>query len=350
MKTEFIASPTRSVRILQHVIFWILVITFFTVMIGAQSGQYFQVTLELFFTLPLDIAVTYFHLYYLIPRILIRKKYFLMLIMLLVTAFVILVIESFVNRHIVMPIFWPDVDMKSFPLLSWKSFYLLVNIYCIVLFASVLKLIRYWMKTDQERMNLELQNKASELALLRSQISPHFLFNTLNNIDTLINIDSAKASDCVHRLSEIMRYIIYETDRDYVILQKEINYLKTFIELQSIRYKDRNFVDFHIEGEANSQLIAPMVLVPFVENAFKHVDKTAGMPAIRIRIDIFKGSLEMSVMNNFRAVEDGTKDDASGIGLSNVIRRLKLLYPDHYDLNIQTDNSIFSVHLRINLQ
>ncbi len=347
MKTEFIASPTRPVRILQHVIFWLLVITFFTLMVGAKNRNYFSVLQQLMFTLPLDIAVTYFHVYFLIPKFLQRKRYISLLVIIVVTAFVILVVESIVNMYIVEPIFWPDAKMYPYPLLSWRSFYLLVNIYTIVLLASVLKLVRYWLNADQQRLSLELQNQASELALLRSQISPHFLFNTLNNIDTLIHMDAGKASDCVHRLSEIMRYIIYETDRDYVLLQKEVNYLRTFIELQSIRYKEKDFVELVIEGEAGNQMIAPMMLVPFVENAFKHVDKSSVMPAIRIRIDIFKGSIEMNVVNRFRPVEDGSKDESSGIGLSNVIRRLKLLYPNNHELDIQTDNAVFSVHLRI---
>lgn len=348
MKTEFIASPSRPMRIFQHVIFWVLVVTFFTLMIGAKNQNYWSVLLQLMFTLPLDIAVTYFHVYYVIPKFLLHKRYLVLVVVVVVTAFVILVVESVVNQYIVEWVFWPESKMYPRPLLDWRSFYLLVNIYTIVLLGSVLKLVRYWLNADQQRLSLELQNQASELALLRSQISPHFLFNTLNNIDTLIHMDKDRASECVHRLSEIMRYIIYETDRDFVLLDKEVNYLKTFIDLQSIRYKEKNFVEFVLEGEAGNQLIAPMMLVPFVENAFKHVDKQSPMPAIRIRIDIFKGALEMQVVNRYKPENEGSKDGSSGIGLSNVIRRLKLLYPERHVLDIQTDNSLFSVHLSLN--
>ena len=350
MKAEYIAFPDRKMRIFQHVLFWLIVVGFYTVMFGIRENNFLKIFLQLLMTLPLDMAVTYFHIYVLIPAFLLKRRYLGFVGMFLLTAMTILVIEAAVNRYIALPILYPQELKPDAPFITSSWFWLLIEIYTIVFAASIIKLVRHWLRSEQQRNTLELQNKASELALLRSQVSPHFLFNTLNNIDTLIQFDPEQASVSIHRLSEIMRYMIYEADREYVPLSKEISYLRTFIELHLLRLKNKDAVEFNIDGEDGNQLIAPMMLVPFVENAFKHVDKNAANPAIRIRIDIFPGTIVMNVMNAYRPVEDKTKDETSGIGLSNVMRRLLLLYPEQHELIIQTENNIFSVHLRINFK
>ncbi len=350
MKAEYIAFPGRILRISQHILFWLGVLAFYTITFGSRDQNYLRILLQMLITLPLDMAVTYFHIYFLIPRFLLKKKYLSFAGLFVVTAMVILVIEAAVNRYIAIPLLWPGVLKEGTPFFNFAWFYLLIEIYTVVLGASVIKLVRHWLRSEQQRTMLELQNKASELALLRSQINPHFLFNTLNNIDTLINIDPGQASVSIHRLSEIMRYMIYEADREFVPLFKEISYLQTFIELHLLRLKNRELVEFNIEGDPGQQLIAPMMLVPFIENAFKHVDKNATSPAIRIRIDIFPRTLVMNAMNSYKPIEDISNHESNGIGLSNVKRRLLLLYPDQHELIIQSANNIFSVHLRINFK
>jgi LytS/YehU family sensor histidine kinase len=210
-------------------------------------------------------------------------------------------------------------------------------------------MLRYtidWVKTSQKQMELERQKQMSELALLRSQINPHFLFNTLNNIYSLVYQKSEKAPQVVLKLSEIMRYMLYESNTEKVLLSKEIEYLKGFIEIQKLRLKNEDAIKFEIKGNIENVFIAPMLLIPFVENAFKHGDKGAEN-IINIKLSIENKTLVFEVINPVKNIEPIYKDNAHGIGLQNIQRRLNLIYPSTHLLEIKKQNDLFKVTLKI---
>jgi ligand-binding sensor domain-containing protein/sensor histidine kinase YesM len=202
-------------------------------------------------------------------------------------------------------------------------------------------------QAQQLKKELVVHNQSSELALLRSQINPHFLFNTLNNIYSLVYQRSDNAPEAVMKLSEIMRYMLYEATTEKVLLQNEINYLKSFIELQLLRIKNRDFVSFNITGNLAARTISPMLLIAFVENAFKHGIKKGDNHGISINLEVTDNKLIFDITNYCRMSAPVNKDKTGGIGLTNIKRRLELLYPSHFTLDIRKDNEIYHVRLEL---
>jgi len=188
---------------------------------------------------------------------------------------------------------------------------------------------------------------ASELALLRSQINPHFLFNTLNNIDTLVEEDPAKASDSIIKLSDIMRYMLYDASTEKVHLKDEIEYLKSYIALHQLRLSDQDYIQFNIKGENSNRIISPMLFIPFVENAFKHGKKNVVSPGVIINLFLERQFIKFEVQNYFDEPVKGEKDITEGIGLKNIRRRLELIYPDNHELEIGNTNGEYHITLII---
>jgi len=205
-----------------------------------------------------------------------------------------------------------------------------------------------WFKKKNEVLVLEKENITSNLALLKNQINPHFLFNTLHNIDTLIHEDQDKASKSLVKLSDIMRYMLKDAKTDYVELQNEILYLENYFSLESLRLKNENFFNYSINGSYGGYKIAPMILIPFVENAFKHAVDSNIENGIIINIAIENRKLIFDCENQYD-IFDTDKDKMHGIGLETVQKRLDLIYKNNYKLTINSENSVYKVNLVIEL-
>lgn len=195
---------------------------------------------------------------------------------------------------------------------------------------------------------VNLRRIQNENALLKTQLNPHFLYNTLNNIDSLIAYDPDKASEAIVRLSSLMRYMTYKTARKEVSVIEECNYLSEFIELQRMRFENPNLVDFQIDIQDKSVCVAPMLLIPFVENAFKHATDKQNDAAIRISIRTENKTLFFESENAADPTCALSKDREGGVGLNLVKRRLHLLYPDRYALRVLCENNRYRVSLHIN--
>ncbi len=215
------------------------------------------------------------------------------------------------------------------------------------LMALLIKFMIDWFNTQKQKSELLARTKTSELALLRTQINPHFLFNTLNNLYSLVYKKSDEAPSMVMKLSDIMRYMLYDSNSDKVLMEKEIEYLESFIELNTLRMKEGRFVTFDIEGDTQSKMIPPMLLVPFVENAFKHGRKNYKLPGITITLLIAGNRLEFDIRNYIPTGPPMNKDKQGGIGLDNVKKRLDMIYPGTYSLEIEQNSEEYHVHLMI---
>jgi len=202
---------------------------------------------------------------------------------------------------------------------------------------------------DQDKIQQEKQKERlkSELSFLRSQISPHFIFNILNSIVYLIRSKSDLAESVTLKLSDLMRYMLYESENNQIPLEKEILYVENYIELQKVRFEDDVDIRYKLEGNNHGQIIEPMLLIPFVENAFKHGVGMVLEPTIDIDLKITEKDLYFAVRNKISHEMAEDKDDSSGIGLKNVQRRLELLYPDSHQLEIRKENDWFIVTLRL---
>jgi two-component system, LytTR family, sensor kinase len=222
----------------------------------------------------------------------------------------------------------------------------MIGTFIIAQCGCLVKGFENWFANLQIRAELENRNLRNELELLKSQINPHFLFNSLNNIDSLIRTSPEDASGSLITLSEMLRYILYDTNEDKVDLQKEIVYIKNYIKLQQLRFRDKDYVNASFPGNCNNILVAPMLFIPFIENAFKYSINMGALPVIDIYLECTEEKLLFSCKNYYKKEQFRQ----GGIGLENTKRRLELLYPGKYDLKISDENPIFKVELSIRLK
>lgn len=213
--------------------------------------------------------------------------------------------------------------------------------------ALVIRGFIAWYDDLKIKEALTKKNFEMELALVKAQINPHFLFNTINNIDVLITKDAPKASQYLNQLSDIMRFMLYETKAERIPLQKELDYLEQYIALQKIRTSVPDYVQYRVSGDADGRMIAPMLLIPFVENAFKHADnvpKSSG--GVNISIDIKPDGIYFECSNKY---QPGFQENPefSGLGNDLIGKRLTLLYPKQHTLNIQKTVDTYAVKLVI---
>lgn len=203
-----------------------------------------------------------------------------------------------------------------------------------------------WFRNERLREKKENEHLKTELSFLRSQINPHFLFNTLNNIYTLAYQRSEKTADAVMKLSGMMQYMLYDSNSEWVPLQKELDYIGQLIALEQLRIKGKMTLHFTVTGSPENYLVPPMLLIPFIENIFKHgVINDAEDPAL-IRLIIEEGRLQLFTRNR---MNNHIKDSGHGIGLSNVKRRISILYPNSPGIDIQIDDNRYTVHLSLQL-
>lgn len=249
------------------------------------------------------------------------------------------------------------IHLKAFFIPSKEGYYggvLLhefLNSAIISSFSIFIKIFFDWIKKQKVENEIINQKQASELALLRMQINPHFLFNTLNNIYYLTYSKSEMAPSAVMKLADIMRYMLYEANTDKVVLQKEIDYIQSFIDLTMLRYKNQNFIEFKAIVERKNIMIAPMLFVPLVENAFKHGIKNDESKKIEIIFQEKSHELWFSVKNFYsrQAIENDAEQGIGGVGLTNIKRRLDLLYPNKHKLIIDNEDNIYQVSLVIQI-
>jgi two-component system LytT family sensor kinase len=295
----------------------------------------------------LTILFYYVNYQYLIPGYLFKKKFLIyigvILGLLIVSCvlvdlyyfFVVSVVENWHHRP--PPVFSHGMWVPLFPLLT------------AVAIGISLRLGKEWARTEKERRELQNEKLISELALLKSQINPHFLFNTLNNICSLARKKSDDTEPAIIKLSQIMRYMLTDSRQDKVNLNDEVDYLNNFIELQKIRVRDKVDVSFNIFGDISMIQIEPLLLIPFIENAFKHGISYKDKSMIRIDLKTDTEGLVFSVENSKPSMRDRSNLEESGIGLKNVRRRLELLYPGKHILDIKDTDLKYQIMLKIDL-
>ncbi len=226
-----------------------------------------------------------------------------------------------------------------------KGFFPLIMISGI---ASTYGLLLEFIERESKIEDLRNEQMRSELSFLRSQISPHFIFNILNSIVYLIRTKAdKKAEEVTIRLSSLMRYMLYDSDQSMVPLDREVEYVQNYIDLQRMRFEDDVQINFHVTGTVDGSMIEPMLLIPFVENAFKHGVGFVRDPFIQVNLSFEKGVLDFQVENKIGKLLEDQKDESSGIGLKNVSRRLELLYPNKHQIEVKQNEALFKVHLNM---
>jgi two-component system, LytTR family, sensor kinase len=234
---------------------------------------------------------------------------------------------------------------------SEKLIDILITVFTILYFNAFGFLFRTfieWIKDRKIKAELEKDKLTSQLELLKSQINPHFLFNTLNNIDVLIQEEPVKASAYLKKLSEILRFMLYESGPDKIPLSKEIAYINKYIDLQKIRTNNEDFVKLEISGDEAEKRIAPMIFIHFLENAFKYASNKKVENAIVIKIDISDKKLLFFCKNHIYTPVDN-KGTQNGLGFQLIQKRLDLIYKNAYQLNVKEEDNWYIVTLEIQL-
>ncbi|WP_232456865.1 sensor histidine kinase [Pedobacter psychrophilus] len=328
---------------------WLFLITLFTFVAtaGFESSKGVYI---LFIGLSLlNIAVFYLNLYFLIPLTLDKRKFFFWMLGCLTIVVTFLAIKYGFSFYI-----YKISGLRMVTNTKEMSFSeperLLISTFVtngfFIFLSTVYKFTIDWFFNEREKTELERQRLTAELAFLKSQINPHFLFNSLNNIYSLAYQKSEATPDAILKLSEIMRYMLYESNDNRVALEKEITYLKSFIELQKLRFKGNAHVVLEVEGQIQNQQIVPLILISFVENAFKHGLATDKKHPIIINISVFEDNMLFTIKNK---KNQQNKDQTGGIGMVNVVRRLDLTYPDKYKLSVENHEHEYLSELYLNL-
>lgn len=261
-------------------------------------------------------------------------------------AFTLFIIIGAIEQFFVL-IFYPE------DLLGEEGVFESILLYVWLLFRMGLAIggraMVAFLNEQRKRKALEKFNLQSELSLFRAQVNPHFLFNTLNNIDALIYVDQDKASETLIKLSKQMRYMLHESNTEAVLLDLELEFLRNYIDLESIRLTNKNFVSFEVKGKTQGIYIAPMLFIAFVENAFKHGTDTHMDKGLQLTVEVDGKQLHLVCKNRYNPSQPKKKVQYSGVGLELVKKRLGLIYPDQHNLEIKTQEEQFCVYLTINL-
>lgn len=293
-------------------------------------------------------VIVYFNILYLFPKYLRRAQYLSYVAMLALAALIITPLKLGLKYIL----FAGDGGMRREILEDLSSYF--VSMFLVAAFSTVGKIMVDWITENRKKQKVRNESMQSELRFLKSQINPHFLFNTLNSLYALTLKKDDKAPDIVIKLSEMMRYMLYECNEPKVPLSKEINYLRNYLDLERLRQRKGIDIQLKVTGEVSDQQLAPLLFIPFLENSFKHGVNSgiqdgfvhAGIdvdgPHVRFSLENSKGELMPG-----RALHAGKP--SGGIGLVNVRRRLELLYPGRYELEVRESPTTYNVQLDLRL-
>ena len=282
----------------------------------------------------------YLNAYVLIPRLFYKRKYLQYALVLFASFCIIILLHG--------ALFKPFVTGRSFSFVP-SSIHNIIPFLFTIFVSVTYKTLIDRIHLEKEANERKQENLKTELSFLRSQISPHFLFNVMNNIAAMVRLKSDELEPTIHKLSSLMQYMLYETDEEKVLLQSEIENLQNYIDLQQQRFSDKLKLHVSLNVKENWHAIEPMLLIPFVENAFKHGTGIVQNPVIEIDLKAENDKLYFIVRNKFSDTET-TKDKTSGIGLVNVKRRLELLYNNKHHFTINKRDNWFTASLELTLK
>lgn len=336
---------------LRHIVFWVLVWLFYVYFYSFKSGNNSYIFLFSLALIPITMGATYFVTCFLIPKYLVEKKYGKFILHALYS--VVLAAYAIVFVMLAGYVYLTDLQIMEIPPLGWSLSYILLSVYLIVIVVAAFHLLKMnyesmekFKDLQQKILETQLQVKEQELMYLKKQIHPHFLFNTLNTIYGFALNNSKETPELILKLSNLLDYILYQVTKPKVALYDEVEHIKEYISLEEVRFQDSLTVNFSCTPIAKRLEVAPMLLIPFVENAFKHGVLVKGMLSVDIDIKCDFDSFKFEIENNFLSEADDY-NGAKGIGLDNFRKRLDLLYPDTYQLGIDAKGDKFCVSLSI---
>ncbi|MEM1319626.1 MAG: histidine kinase [Bacteroidota bacterium] len=328
-------------RILFHILFWLFVYSDKILALLGFTGYSGLTPMYTFLTLCIDAALVYLNLYILIPRFLLQGKIWYYLFFTVISIFINLELAFTLTFPVVYDINGMDGQQTSALAMLVDDF---VETASVLGMAMGIHIVRRFLRNQKKLRELQTASLKTELAFLKHQINPHFLFNSLNNIYVQNRKKPADASESILLLSDLLRYQLYDCAKEKVYLKGEIEYLKNYLKLDKLR-KNISEVDFDVEGSPEGKLVAPFIFIPFVENAVKHGLSIDSESFIKIQFILREQELKFSIKNS--KPQNGYQKLKGGIGLTNVKRRLNLLYPNKYQLDVRDGESSYIVKLNL---
>ncbi len=331
-------------RILYHLLFWLTYLVWAVYVMGSYDGNFSRSFSADATQLPLKIATTYFIMYFLMPRYLITRQYKPLLAILALLIVTTSLFFRLTIYKIIQPFYYPESEFHfwNFGKMLWGTF----EIFSIAAIAVSIKLFKQKYASIEREQELQKEKLQAELSFLKAQINPHFLFNTLNNIYGLSLKNSPQTSDAILKLSELLQFMVHDGAAEKIKLADEIKTLKDYIELEKLRYGNRLQVKLESFIDNDQEMIAPLLLIPFVENSFKHGASQSRFNAtIEIVLRVENGVLLFQVSNS----KEGGEENTDGIGLKNISRQLELIYGKFHALEIRNSKNTFVVKLTIHL-
>lgn len=332
----------RRYRWVQHVLFWLTMYLPHLLALSGVTGQKMPPKLMVVFVtvLLVDTALVYFNLYYLIPRFFLRRRYWQYALFSVATVLGNAVLGSMLLAHQLSDgaSWWPNlIRVVDSAVLTFN----------LMMTAVGFNIIKRFLRSQARLKELETNSLKTELAYLKNQMNPHFLFNALNNIYVRSRTNPASASESILHLSDLLRYQLYDCAQENVQLTDEIAYLRNYLEIDKMR-KNKSSVEFEVDGSPSGIRVAPFLFIPFVENALKHGLNLDNESRVRIHFDIKPQEIVFEVENG-KPERPVHHNGQGGIGLANICRRLDLLYADRYQLDIDDQTKLYKVKLKLTL-
>ena len=356
---EFIFSEKPGHRLRRHLVFWLLWWAYFAatyyyyLQVGLQEIVFGNLSLimlaQSLLLILIHLTACYFFIYILLPKYLITRKYLHLTGGILVTAVFLLGAGYFVHSFL-FPIIDPDYHSRisSNNTLWWTNINSgLLNAPKVIAAAAAIKLIKRWYLKQKEKEKIEKEKLITDLQLMKAQIRPGFLFNSLDQIYEAAKKNSSHAQELLLKLADLLSYLLYECDEPKVPLEKELDMMKEYMILEKARYGERLELETVIKGDTCNKQIAPLLLLPFIENSFKHCNNGTEQPWINLDIKIDDDNLSMKLINGVSI--SNIPSDNSTQDISNIEKRLELLYPGRHELKKYIEHEIYVVHLKIRL-
>lgn len=337
-----------------HIIFWSIYFILNTLRWGSYFNDYDYALKTNILGFAIHMSLSYLNIYYLMPKFIFKKKYFTYIILLIASLIVALFLKFNLTYFLISHNVWPEGPEVIDHLTFNYSIDMMIGELYVITFVTAIKITLDWIYEHKRVTDLEKINLETELMFLRSQISPHFFFNTLNNIYSLALENSKKTPHIILKLSDLMRYLLYETKNKRISLKKEIMCMQNYLDLEKLRYDEQLELEVNVTGDIKDKKIAPLLLLSFIENAFKHgANKRIGKVKIIINFNVIDDFLYFSISNPTPPPQEAQNNliiKPVGIGIDNVKKRLKLGYnKEDYNLKIRNEANIFYVDLKIKI-
>jgi two-component system LytT family sensor kinase len=332
-------SPIRKIllsRIAYHIYFWVFLFLLVFVTPGKEGTTFLMKVMSGMRIVGMGLFPVYFH-FFVFERYFSKKK-FALYAGLLIPALILYIV---LFRQFVALVFNEEMDFFSFAILT----------FFLILFTTSIKVLKRSINERFLFQEVKAKQVQTELELLKAQINPHFLFNTLNNLYGMARKMDKGTADGIAGLSHLMRYMIHDSKADKIQLDKEVEQIQRLIDLQMLRFaeEDNIDIDFQVEGDVKNVLVPPMLMIPFVENAFKHGIALSAPSFVHIHLKAANTQVLFQVQNSLHSQKSEKPDSDSGLGLQNVRRRLELLFPDAHDLSIRITPGTYDVELRFKM-